>query len=59
MQHEAQFRTLEILYRQVLENPRVEAERINAFLGGSLEVDKMAGVVSPALCRNRASQNCA
>jgi hypothetical protein len=57
MKHAAHFRTLEIHYRQILENPRTEAERISAFLGGSLDPDKMAAVVDPALYRNRASRN--
>ena len=61
MKHGVKFRTLEIHYHHVLENPRTEAERINknTFLGGSLDVDKMAGVVEPALYRNRASRNSA
>ena len=53
MKHAAHFRALEIHYRQILENPRTEAERIDAFLGGTLDVDKMTGVVDPALYRNR------
>jgi len=55
MKHAAHFRVLEIHYRRILENPRSEAERINAFLGGMLDVEKMTGVVDPALYRNRAS----
>lgn len=51
----AHFRALEVHYRRVLENPRAEAERINEFLGGTLDVDRMAGVVDPALYRNRAA----
>ena len=53
MKHAAHFRTLAIHYSQILQHPRAEAERINAFLGGALDVDEMAGVVDPALYRNR------
>jgi hypothetical protein len=54
MKHAPHIRALEINYRQILENHRVEAERINTFLGGRLDVDRMAEVVDPALYRNRA-----
>ena len=54
MKHSPHIRALDIHYRQILENPRTEAERINAFLGGKLDVDKMVEVVDPALYRNRA-----
>jgi len=53
MKRATHFRILEIHYRLVLENPRKEAERIDAFLGGTLDAEKMAGVVDPALYRNR------
>jgi hypothetical protein len=45
---------LEIHYSDVLSEPRREAERIAAFLGGGLDVAKMAGVVDESLYRNRA-----
>ena len=54
MKHASHIRALDIHYRQILENSRTEAERINAFLGGKLDVDKMVEVVDPALYRNRA-----
>ncbi len=41
-------------YRDVLDDPRTQAERINEFLGCTLDVDKMAGVVDKSLYRNRA-----
>jgi hypothetical protein len=37
----------------VLAAPRREAERINAFLGGGLDVAKMVAMVDEALYRNR------
>ena len=40
-------------YRSVIDNPREHADRISHFLGGSLDVDRMAGVVDERLYRNR------
>jgi len=45
---------LDVHYTAVLEDPRREAERMRAFLGHPLDVDKMAGVVDKSLYRNRA-----
>jgi hypothetical protein len=47
------FECLELEYKQTIENPRGTAERINEFLGGNLDVDKMTGVVDEQLYRNR------
>ncbi len=41
-------------YRDVLENPREYAERVNRFLGGGLDVGSMAAAVEYRLYRNRA-----
>ena len=54
LKHSARFEALELRYREVLENPAAQAERVNEFLGGSLDVGAMAGVVDPKLYRNRA-----
>ena len=54
MKHQPQFEALEIHYRDVLERPREQAERINGFLGGGLDVAAMTGVVDRELYRNRA-----
>lgn len=51
--HDASFRCLEITYRDVLSDPVAWAREINAFLGGRLDVDAMAGVVEQGLYRNR------
>jgi hypothetical protein len=40
-------------YPNVVANPRGAAERISEFLGGGLDVDKMAGAVDAGLYRNR------
>lgn len=47
------FTVLPVNYRRALEHPRDEAGRINEFLGGGLDIDKMAAVGDPALYRNR------
>lgn len=47
------FSTLDVPYAAVVADPRVEAARISAFLGGRLDVDRMAAVADQALYRNR------
>ena len=49
------FKVLYLDYAAVVENPRREAERINEFLGGALNVEAMAGAVEADLYRNRQS----
>jgi hypothetical protein len=52
MKHRPCFELLEVNYKDVVENPRREAERIGAFLG-NLDVDKMTSAVDEKLYRNR------
>ncbi len=47
------FSTLPLDYRDVVTGPRAAAERITAFLGMPLDVDRMASVADPSLYRNR------
>lgn len=47
------FDFMDLEYRGVLDSPRQEAERINRFLGGRLDVDRMQAVVDERLYRNR------
>jgi hypothetical protein len=47
------FSTLTIAYEDVVQNPSLAAHRMNEFLGGTLDVVKMAAVADPALYRNR------
>jgi hypothetical protein len=47
------FTRLAISYRDVIERPDVEARRISDFLGGRLDVDRMAAVADRQLYRNR------
>jgi len=47
------FSVLYVHYSEALDDARSQAERVNAFLGAGLDVDKMAGTVDPNLYRNR------
>jgi hypothetical protein len=49
------FEVLDVDYHDVLIDARRQARRIHAFLGGSLDVEKMAAVVDRQLYRNRSS----
>ena len=48
------FEFLNVGHRDVVSDPAAEANKINEFLGGSLDVSAMAAVVDPALYRQRA-----
>ena len=48
-----QFEVLSLDYRAVVAAPRAAAERMNAFLGNRLDLDKMIGAVDESLYRNR------
>ena len=50
------FDALYVNYRDVLDDPLSQAHKINAFLGGGLDPQKMAAVVDPELYRNRAEK---
>ncbi len=54
LEHRPQFRVLPVHYTEVLAQPLAEARRIDAFVGGGLDVEKMAAVADPGLYRNRA-----
>lgn len=47
------FSSLKVAYAEVVADPRAGAARINAFLGGALDVEKMAAVADRGLYRNR------
>jgi hypothetical protein len=47
------FTRLPVGYRDVIERPDVEARRISDFLGGGLDIGRMAGVADRQLYRNR------
>jgi len=52
---QANMRVLYCHYRDILARPETEAQRINEFLGGRLDVAAMATAVDPNLYRNRQS----
>jgi sulfotransferase family protein len=45
--------TIYVSYNEVMKDPRPHVERINDFLGGSLEVDAMTAVADRALYRQK------
>jgi hypothetical protein len=56
LKHRPEFETMEIHYSAVLAQPLEAARRLDAFLGGGLDVEAMAAVVDPQLYRNRAKR---
>jgi hypothetical protein len=44
---------LDVNYQQLMANPRPLVAKINKFLGGGLDEDKMLGVIDPSLYRQR------
>jgi hypothetical protein len=49
------FTALAVAYADVIADPRGQAARVAAFLGGRLDVGRMAAAVDPGLYRNRAA----
>ncbi len=47
------FATLYVEYAEALQNAAAQTERLNAFLGNKLDVQKMIGIVDQALYRQR------
>jgi hypothetical protein len=54
VRNRACFNLLIVNYRDVLARPEIEARRMNAFLGGGLDVAAMGAVADSSLYRNRA-----
>lgn len=54
LRHHPRFEALDLNYREVLDDPLSQAERLNRFLGGRYDSYRMAAAVDPALYRNRA-----
>lgn len=50
---QANIEVLYVRHRDVVRDPAGQAERVSAFLGGGLDVDKMVSAVDPALHRQR------
>lgn len=53
LKNEPGMEVIKVPYADVIDNPRGEAEKINAFLGNNLDVDKMVEQVEAKLYRNR------
>ena len=53
MKHRPCFDLLNVDYKEVVENPRRQAQRIGEFLGNRVDVEKMAIAVDDKLYRNR------
>ena len=49
------FTTMRLGYKDVIDNPAAEARRLNEFLGGRLNVERMTAVADRELYRNRKS----
>jgi hypothetical protein len=54
LEQQSNVSTLFIHYSDMLANPQPQAEKVNAFLGGKLDVGAMITAVDPHLYRNRA-----
>jgi hypothetical protein len=51
--HPNDFSTCEVSYNEMVSSPRATAERLNTFLGGTLDIEKMVAAVDSSLYRNR------
>jgi hypothetical protein len=51
------FTTLSVRYRDVIDEPSVQARRIARFVGGPLDTDRMAAAIDCGLYRNRAPRS--
>lgn len=56
LEKQSNFDVLYVSYNDTLQRPRENVEKINGFLGGSLDVDQMVAVVDRRLYRQRRSQ---
>jgi len=53
VENQDNFSMVLINYNEMVKSPLPECRRVNEFLGGDLDIDKMASVVNPSLYRNR------
>ena len=54
LRQQANMAVLDVPYAEAVRDPKATAVKVAAFLGGALDVDKMAASVDPALYRQRA-----
>ncbi len=57
MAAQANFRSIEVHYHELVADPASHAKRLNEFLGGNLDEAAMVSAVDPSLYRNRATQS--
>ena len=55
IKHNRHVESLELGYRQVLDDPRAQVRQLASFIGGDLDLEAMAAVVDPSLYRNRST----
>ncbi|MGD1992958.1 MAG: sulfotransferase [Anaerolineae bacterium] len=53
MEQRANVETLDVSFNDTIKDPTTQAERIDQFLGGGLDIERMVNVVDPALYRQR------
>ena len=53
LEEQHNFSTLLVHYKSILESPMLQCRRINEFMGGGLDIEKMASVIDSSLYRNR------
>jgi len=53
LDRQSNMKILYVDYRDLIEQPRMQADRISAFLDGKADAEKMASAVDPSLYRNR------
>jgi hypothetical protein len=53
LRYQPTIEVLRVSYNDLLQQPEVQAERVSAFLGDTLDVARMAATVDPSLYRNR------
>ena len=53
LDQQSNFSVLYVDYRDMINDPQAQAQQVNEFLGGELDVEQMAAAVDPTLYRNR------
>jgi hypothetical protein len=53
LRKQANMTVLQVGYKDLIEKPRAQAERVREFLGGTADVEGMVKAVDPSLYRNR------
>jgi hypothetical protein len=51
--NQGNFSIISVDYKEMIESPIAQSQRVNGFLGGELDIEKMSLVVDPSLYRNR------